>query len=56
MDARTTNIDGFLRGNRTEAMALIQDLGLTITNIKYIGGEVTSDKKEGDHGCAERHS
>lgn len=56
MNARTTNIDGFLRGNRSEAMALIRDLGLAIKDIKFIGGEATREKKEGKNGRAERSS
>lgn len=50
---KTTNIDGFLGGNRSEAMALIRDLGRTITDIKFIGGNVIRDKKEDSHGRAE---
>lgn len=56
MNARTTNIDGFLGGNRSEAMALIQDLGLTVKDIKFIGGEEDREKQEGCHGRAERSS
>lgn len=56
MNERTTNIDGFLGGNRSEARALIQDLGLAITDIKFIGGEVTREKKEGRNGRTERSS
>lgn len=55
MNARIKNIDGFLSRNRSEAKALIQDLGLTIEDIKYIG-DVSRNKKEDDYGRAESHS